>query len=55
MASRPSAPRRPGDRQNSADGTQFEATILIEFLDTEGQIQLSARTATGTRILVEQP
>ena len=40
----------------SADGTQFEATILIEFLDTEGQIQLSAPgTATGTRILVEQP
>ena len=40
----------------SADGTQFEATILIEFLDTEGQIKLSAPgTATGTRILVEQP
>ena len=40
----------------SADGTQFEATILIEFLDTEGQIQLSAPgTAPGTRILVEQP
>jgi len=40
----------------SADGTQFEATILIEFLDTEGQIKLSAPgTATGTRIFVEQP
>ena len=40
----------------SADGTHFEATILIEFLDTAGQIQLSAPgTATGTRILVEQP
>jgi hypothetical protein len=40
----------------SADGMHFEATILIEFLDTEGQIQLSAPgTATGTRILVEQP
>ena len=40
----------------SADGTQFEATILIEFIDTEGQIQLSAPgTATGTRIRVEQP
>jgi hypothetical protein len=42
--------------KTSADGTQFEATILIEFIDTEGQIQLSAPgTATGTRILVEQP
>jgi hypothetical protein len=40
----------------SADGTQFEATIVIEFLDTEGQITLAAPgTATGTRILVEQP
>ena len=40
----------------SADGTHFEATIVIEFLDTEGQIQLSAPgTATGTQILVEQP
>jgi hypothetical protein len=40
----------------SADGTQFEATLVIEFLDTEGQIQLSAPgTATGTRIRVEQP
>jgi hypothetical protein len=40
----------------SADGTHFEATIVIEFLDTEGQIQLSAPgTATGTRILVDQP
>jgi len=40
----------------SADGMHFEATILIEFLDTEGQLQLSAPgTATGTRIRVEQP
>ena len=40
----------------SADGMQFEATILIEFLDTDGQIKLSAPgTATGTRIHVERP
>lgn len=40
----------------SADGTQFQATLLIEFLDTSGNVVLSAPgTATGTRIRVEQP
>ena len=38
------------------DGTQIEATLLIEFLDTSGTVVLSTTgTATGTRIQVEQP
>jgi hypothetical protein len=38
----------------SANGTQFQATLLIEFLDTSGNVVLSAPgTATGTRIRVE--
>jgi hypothetical protein len=38
----------------SADGTQLEAIILIEFLDTNGTVLFSAPgTATGTRIQVE--
>jgi hypothetical protein len=40
----------------SADGTQFQAHLLIEFLDTDGQVVLSAPgSATGTRIHVKQP
>ena len=39
----------------SADGMQLQAMLLIEFLDTDGNIVLSAPgTATGTRIQVEQ-
>jgi hypothetical protein len=38
----------------SADGTQLEAIILIEFLDTNGTVVFSAPgTATGTKIQVE--
>lgn len=40
----------------SADGTQFEATLVIEFLDTQGEVQLSVTgSAIGTRIQVESP
>jgi hypothetical protein len=39
----------------SADDTQLQATLLIEFLDTNGKIALSTTgTAAGTRIQVEQ-
>ena len=38
------------------DSTQFHATFLIEFLDTEGKFLFSIPgTATATRIQVEQP
>ena len=40
----------------SADGRRLEAEIVIEFLDTNGNLLFSAPgTATGTRILVEYP
>jgi hypothetical protein len=39
----------------SAHGTQFQAEILIEFLDVEGKVVLRAPgTATGTRIQVDE-
>ncbi len=39
----------------SADDTQLQATLLIEFLDTAGNVVLSTTgTATGTKIQVEQ-
>jgi hypothetical protein len=39
----------------SADGTSLIERLLIEFLDTDGQVVLSTPgTATGTRIQVEQ-
>jgi hypothetical protein len=38
----------------SADGMQFEGTLLIEFLDTSGTVVSSTiGTATGTRIQVD--
>lgn len=38
----------------SANGTQFQAELLIEFLDTQGKVQLAVTgTATGSKIQVE--
>jgi hypothetical protein len=43
-------------RQISNDGAQLTANLLIEFLDRNGNVLLTAPgTATGIKITIENP